>query len=380
MSEERKAVAVFGSIINAQASGVSDALLRGIAAAKLDEFKAVVKNMLDYNDDIVTLTKEGTITQVKTSVWNAIVNQTKDLIDAWKAGLGLQMGTAFMGLKETYTGLPRLLSGYKQHQLEASIFPMLDRYFRSTYTPMVPSSKLAFQMLMEGQISRKEFNQFSLEEGWATKWHDKLYEVYNRDPNIFLAFTMFKRGLITEAKMQQLFRISGYDASYDSVLYNALHRRPTFRELTVLAEYTPLSDLWVSEVMRAQGYLDTDINYILPAIRMRPLREEVRSVVGRYLWEYQIGRITRTDLEKYLKALGLLPKEVELNMKWGDLRYADELIDEELAIIEARVQAGDPALQTTDDIFTALADLGILDEKANLMAELWYYQYVYTPP
>jgi len=371
------------SIISAQAGGVSDAVLRALAATKLDDFKGALGSYLDYNDDKCELARTSlTPTQLKnlkTSIWNNLVEQGKFLIDGWKAGLGLQMGTAFMSLIETYRGYPQLLSMFLAEKLDASIRPKLEAYWLSTYTPNLPSSTLAFQMLMEGQISRTEFNQYCSYEGWSSSWYDKLYEVYNRDPDEYMAFAMYKRGLITEAKMKQCFRIRGYDAQYDSVLYQVLHRRPSFRELMTLADYVPLSELWLSEVLRSNGYTDTDLNFIIPALRMRPLREEIRSVVGRYLWEYQIGRIDRDTLKANLTKLGLLPKELELNLLWADLRFADELLDEKLEIIEARVDAGDPALDTQEEIKDAIVALGVREEKANLMAELWYYKYIYTP-
>jgi len=372
------------SIISAQAGGVSDALLRALAASKLDEFKGAIKTYLDWYDDKCELARTSLtpaqLKTLKTSIWNNIVNDGAFLIDAWKAGLGLQMGTAFMGLVETYRGYPQLLSMFLTEKLDASIRPKIEAYWLSTYTPNYPSSSLAFHLLMEGQISRAEFNRYCSYEGWSTTFHDKLYEVYNRDPDEYMAFSMFKRGLITEAKMKSLFRIRGYDASYDTALYQVLHRRPSFRELTSLSDFVPLPDMWISEVLRANGYLETDINYITTAIRLRPLREETRSVIGRYLWEYQIGRLDRETLKKNLTPLCQNPKELELNLLWGDLRYADELIDESLDIIEARVQAGDPLVQTTDTIKAEIVALGIAEEKANLMAELWYYQYVYVPP
>jgi len=372
------------SIISAQASGISDAVLRATAGAKLDTMKPAIGNYLNTLDVFCEAgTRAKTIPQLlafKETIWNDLVNQGKWLIDTWKAGLGLQMGTAFMSLAETYYGYPQMLSAYQTEKIDAGIRPLLERYWNAKFVPNVPDTRTAFQMLMEGQISRTDFNMYAQMEGWSAEWQPKLYEILNREPNEYLAFSMYKRGLITKSLMELCFQIRGYDKFWWTALYNALHRRPSFRELLNLADYVPLPEIWVSEVLRSNGYTDTDILYLIPLLRMRPLREEIRSVVGRYLWEYQIGRLDRDTLKANLTKLGILPKELELNLLWADLRYADELLDEELAIIEARVQYGDPTLQTQDDIFEAIVTLGVLEEKANLMAELWYYKYVYVPP
>jgi len=372
------------SIVSAQASGVSDALLRGIASTKLDDFKKALSTYLEWMD---TLAKASTtkdtdkgLDELRDTVESWLLVDGKTLVDHWKAGLGLQMGTAFMGLTETYTGYPQLLGMFKQAQLNASVRPRLDRYYLKTYTPNAPDSQTAFRMHMEGKLSRAEFNQYCSWEGWGSSWHDKLYALFDREPDEYTAFLMFKRGLISESKMKECFRIRGYDAIWDTALYQCLHRLPSFRELTNLADYVPLNEMWLAQTLRAIGYRETDIPYLQEALRLRPLREEVRSVLGRYLWRYQIGRLSREDLQKNLKAIGVTGKELELNMLWGDLRYQDELIDEALEIIEARVDAGDPDLDTQDKIKTAVMDIGILEEKANLISELWYYKYVYTPP
>jgi len=371
-----KGVSVY-SIVSAQAGGISDALLRATAGGKLDDWKKKVDDALVWNIKELEKIPKRDLEGAMGIVYTSLIDGTKLLIDAWKAGLGLQMGTAFMGLEETHMGFPQLLSMYKIEQLEALVRPRLARYWQSKYTPNVPNPLMAFRMVMEGDISRKEFNEYCLEDGWDKAWHDKLYNIFDRDPNEVMAFSMFKRQLITEDEMKRCFSIRGYDASWHTALYQALHRRPTFRELTSLSDFVVLPDLWVREVLRAGGYTDGDINYIASAIAKRPLREEVRSVVGRYLWERQIGRIDKDTLTAQLKKLGLLPLEIELNVLWGELRYQDELIDEKLAVLEERCKQGD--ITDEQDALDLVLELGILEEKANLIANLWRWKYNLTP-
>jgi hypothetical protein len=378
-AEKSKGASIY-SIVSAQAGGVSDAFLRVTAGQKLDTFKEAVDPYLKISEDLAVNSVKWTLKQAYENARAYLVRDSKDLIDSWKAGLGLQVGTAFMGLQETYWGTPQLVSMLVNQRLDVSIRPKLERYFNSLYTPNIPDTRLAFQMLMEGQISRAEFNQNLLELGWSSAWAPKVYEALNREPDIYTAFSMYKRGLITLAQLYADFKVNGYDDTWHAKLVQALHRRPSFRELTALSDFYVMPDLWVTEVLRANGYSDGDILYILPALQLRPLREEVRSVVGRYLWQYQIGRITLAELTTGLKALKLLPKEIELDVLWAELRYADQLIDDQLEILEARVQYGDPDMQTEDEIFAELVALGICEERSNLLAELWYYKYVYVPP
>jgi len=376
--EKAKTTQQIASIIRSQAGHISSAVFKSTFGAQLDSFSLVVDDRLKYVlnlcDTVKVQAKTDKLDPIHTLIWNRVKNDSLDLLGEWKAGIGLDVGTALMGLDESYRATPVLLDMLTNMVVNLAVRPHLERYFSEFYQPSYPNVTTAFRMLMEGQIDRATFNKVCLRHGWSTAWHDRLYEIYNKDPSSYMAFLMYKRGLIAEAKMKQCFRIDGYDESWDRALYQVLHRRPTFRELTSLADFVPLTDIWVSEVLRAQGYLDTDIQYILQAIKMRPLREEIRSVVGRYCWEFQIGRITRDAFEDALEDLGLLPKERELWLLWGDLRYADELIDEQVEIIKLRVQKGD--ITTKEEVIEELKTLGFVEEKANLMAEDMYWRWM----
>jgi hypothetical protein len=364
------------TIVSAQAGGVSDALMRALAGQKLDDFKASIETLIDWSKDTAEASLKWTTKQAYENVRASIVRDQKTLMDTWKAGLGLQMGTAFMGLQETYFATPHMVNMLIHSRLDNSVRPKLERYYNSVYAPNIPDTYTAFQLERHLQISKAEYVAYAKENGWSDSLANKLYEVYNTNPDIFFGFSMFKRGLLDEAELKGVFSVNGWDATWFDTLYEALHRRPTFREMTNLADFVPLPDTWITEVLRANGYLDTDIQYILPALRMRPLREETRSVVGRYLWEHQLGRITTDELTSALKLLGLLPKEITLNVLWAELRYADELLDRSENVIEQRVKYGD--IITQEAIKTELVNLGRSEEMANVLAELWYWEYIAT--
>jgi len=384
--KEIKSASIY-SIVNAQAGGVASAVMSALFGTKLDDYKSVIIDDLKRYSAITTIAKALNISSSTSSlyslVYSNLVNDGRYLLDAWKAGVGLESGTALMSLIESYSGYPNLLRSFVGGYMEEGILPWMERHWRAEFRPSIPNSRMAFQMVMEGKLSRAEFNSVCKWEGWSDTYFDKLYAVYDRDPSETMAFSMFKRGIISKDTMFRCFKIRGYDDGWHNQVYLALHRRPSYRELMTLSDYVPLDALWVAEVLRAQGYLDTDILKIVPAIEMRPLREEVRSVAGRYCWERQIGRLSSADFKASLEKLGLLPKEITLWLLWGDLRYADELIDEQTEIIKKRVEKGDPDLvkATKEETMTAikaeLTNIGWNEEKSNLMAEFWYWSYVF---
>jgi hypothetical protein len=249
------------------------------------------------------------------------------------------------------------------------------RYYWNSQAPWrLPDPTLAFKMLMEGDINYSEFSQLCLYNGWDSQWHQRIYNVLDTDPDIYMAFSMFVRGYITWEEMVRCFKIAGYDEKWHQKLYQYLQRIPSFYDLTRLADYTPLDPVYIAEVLRGNGFRESDIPRLTTYLMLRPLREEIRSVVGRLIFEYENGRISRDTLESELKNLQLQPKEIELNLLWADKRYYDKLLDWQIDIIEQRVKKGN--ITDKDQIVTELTNIGIRLEIANLMAEKWYWQYL----
>jgi hypothetical protein len=217
-------------------------------------------------------------------------------------------------------------------------------------------------------------NDYFAMNGWPPELHDKLYNVFDRDPDPYTAFCMMKRGYISKIQMFNCFKIAGFDEKWHKPLYQYFEKIPTFYELLRLADYVPIDPTWAAEVLRGNGYKEGDIPRYVTCIVRRPLREEVRSLAGRLLFEYANGRITKETLETEFKSLGMLPEEISLWLKWADKQYFDNVLDLQIDIIEQRIKKGD--ITTKEEAASLLKELGISEEIANLKAEKWYWQYM----
>jgi len=253
------------------------------------------------------------------------------------------------------------------------------RYWNDKARPNIPDERTAFQWLGHKKISRAEYNTAMAELGWSEKSIEAMYDISTTNPGLDFGFSMYKRGLLDLDQLKGIFSVNGYDPAWNTILLSALHRIPTLRELSQMSDYIPMPETYIYSTLQKQGYSDADALQISDYLSKRPLREEVRNVTGRILWDLQLGRIDHDTAESMLADLGILSVERELLLQWGDMRYADELIDEALTVIEQKVKNGHPDFQTEDDIMDAVLALGIGAEKANLIAEKLYYQYVYSP-
>jgi hypothetical protein len=268
-------------------------------------------------------------------------------------------------LTDTVLGIPQSIVKEKARQ-----------YWYKEAPWRIPDPELAFKLYMEGQIARTKMNEYFAMNGWPPELHDKLYNVFDRDPDPYTAFCMNKRGYISKSQMFNCFKIAGFDEKWHKPLYQYFEKIPTFYELLRLADYVPIDPTWAAEVLRANGYKEGDIPRYVTCIVRRPLREEVRSLAGRLLFEYANGRITKETLETELKSLGMLPEEISLWLKWADKQYSDNVLDLQIDIIEQRIKKGD--ITTKEEAASLLKELGISEEIANLKAEKWYWQYMVT--
>lgn len=365
--------------LSAGGQGLQTILLTNLTIDVLNETRKLLEPWLELFSSICESAPKKGLKDVYESVLQNVRSEYSRTIDGWIRGLGAQCGSSLVSLFEAYSGYPQLVTMLVNGRLDVALRQRVSRYFNTVYTPTVPNSRLAFQLLSEGQISRAEFSQFCSEEGWPGAYADKLYAVYDRDPDARTAFSWWKRGFLTADEMKQAFRIEGWDASWDETLEKGFSTLPSPMELMRMADFVELPDLWVREKLRANGLTDSDVNYYAGAIEKRPLREEVRGLTAQIVWERQHGRITAEQVTEELNELPILSLEKTLIAQLAERRYAQELVTEGIGSVEARCVGGDATLNSVTAIKNAIIAFGLLEEKANLIAIDFYYRYVFTP-
>jgi hypothetical protein len=350
-----------------------------LSKMKLDEFRAYMIPYLLEGQNLAWLIKDLMVKGKGAEAINKVLDYLKEwenwLMDAYQAGLGMGLGGGFRGVIDTYLGMNRIRNAVKNAIIIHGITPWIDRYYKTQFTPNIPDTATAFRMHMEGLLSRSEFNYYASMDGWGREWHDKLYELLDRDPDIYMAFSMLKRGLITHDTFIQCLKINGFDLKWHDVLEEWLHRIPSFGELMRIADYVELPDIYVREAMRKNGYTEDSINYLAPAIQLRPLREEVRNLTTTYTYNFYRGYISYDTFTHNITRLGLQTKEKELIDEYARARFNQYAMELKCDIIENKVRK--KILTTIDEIEEALTTIGMNSYIANLLAQKWYYYYIY---
>jgi len=259
--------------------------------------------------------------------------------------------------------------------------------FMSTYQNIlsslferIPHPRDAFNALMRGAIDRKTFDGWVYANEWFDGAADFLYDIYQKQPTAREAFYMWAKGLITIAQRDQLYSASGYDSSWHQKITENNYYVPTVYDLTRIADYVEIDSIWATRILTERGLRDRDKGKILAMLKVRPLRDEIRRQLALWVKRYRYGWVLPTDLEEalqeYLEGGYIQATEKTLIIEEAELNYEDELMEEKIDIYSWYYKT---AVISEEELLQDFLDLGIREEKANLMVELLkaqgYYGY-----
>jgi len=303
----------------------------------------------------------------------------------WEIGSAERLKTIYQDLpseREAFTLL-------KRGKISKTIFEFLMRAegWTSEWRDLMPSAyeriphpRDAFNALMRGAIDRKKFDFWVDANEWQEGMSDFLYHIYARMPSYREAFYMWAKGLITLAQRDSMYMANGFDKEYHQLLTDNNYYIPTVYDLTRIADYVEIDRIWAIKILKERGLRDNDITKIIAMLKIRPLRDEIRRQITLWVKRYRLGWATPTQLEEalqtYLEGGYIQDTEKTLITEEAELNYEDELMEEKIDIYSWYFKT---AVISEEDLLEDFLDLGIREEKANLMVELLkaqgYYGY-----
>jgi len=244
----------------------------------------------------------------------------------------------------------------------------------------IPHPRDAFNAFMRGKITRDDFTKYVEENEWAEGMDTFLYDIYQRLPSAHEAFYMWVKGLITWHKRNELYKANGYDEAYRDVLTANYYYIPTVYDLTRIADFVEVDAIWATKILTERGLRASDISKILKMLKVRPLRDEIRRQIAIWVKRYRYGWATATQLDDalqdYLENGFIQSTEKDFTIQEAELNYEDELMEEKIDIYSWYFKT---AIISEEELLEDFLDLGIREEKANLMVELLkaqgYYGY-----
>jgi len=244
----------------------------------------------------------------------------------------------------------------------------------------IPMPRDAFNALMRGFIDRKQFDTLISMNEWQDGMADFLYEIYLRQPSPHEAFYMWTKNIITLKQRDELYKANGYDSEWHNKMTANYYYVPTVYDLTRIADYVEMDLIWATKILKERGLRDKDISKITAMLKIRPLRDEIRRQIAIWVKRYRYGWVTPTQLEaslqEYLEGGYIQATEKTLTVEEAELNYEDELMTEKIEIYSWYYKT---AVISEEELLEDFLDLGIREEKANLMVEVLkaqgYYGY-----
>lgn len=234
----------------------------------------------------------------------------------------------------------------------------------------IPHPKDAFNAFMRGKIDRKAFDKWVAANEWFEGGSDFLYDIYTRLPSIREAFYMWAKGIIDTNQRDQLYLANGYDEGWHSKLTENEYYIPTVYDLTRIADFVEIDSIWATKILKERGVRDRDITKILAMLKIRPLRDEIRRQIALWVYRYRYGWASAEELEAalqdYLDGGFIQSTEKEFTIQEAELNYENELMYEKIQIYSWYFKT---AVISEEELLQDFLDLGIREEKANLMVE-----------
>jgi hypothetical protein len=293
----------------------------------------------------------------------------------WEEGSADRLLSIFQDLPEANQAFKMWKRGAINTSKLSKMF-FADGYMPEWHEPLkrmferIPHPKDAFNAFMRGKIDKKAFDKWVAANEWYEGGSDFLYDIYTRLPSIREAFYMWAKGIIDTTQRDQLYLAAGYDKEWHSKLTENEYYIPTVYDLTRIADFVEIDSIWATKILKERGVRDRDITKILAMLKIRPLRDEIRRQIALWVYRYRMGWASAVQLEaalqEYLDGGFIQSTEKDFTIQEAELNYEDELMYEKIQIYSWYFKT---AVISEEDLLQDFLDLGIREEKANLMVE-----------
>ena len=355
---------------------IQDVLMKLIQRSRVYDLKGALPLMIEAGLDVAREQAYAGPTGDIRALKDDIKRLRGGLYDNWAAGIMQGMGAAYSSAMDSFINSGQLVYAAKTLAYHTAITPRMRRHWNEEFTPMVPGGGMAWVLYRRGSFTESQYFRHMAWDGWARDQAELVQAAMEHLPNPREAFYLWAKGLIPEETRNRLYFAGGFNSEWHSIMTDNYYYTPTIYDLTRMADYIELDQIWALDMMKKRGVRDRDRAKIWEMLELRPVRDEVRSLTFKWAWRYKFGRCSMDKLSDELLDLKIRPKEKELLLKKAQMDYEDELIDEWIEILRWRFRT---ALISEDEFMKGLIDLGIRDEKANLIVELekakGYYGY-----
>jgi len=364
----------FGAKVAMQA--IQDIASNAMVAGDIDALKDHLEDALSAG--FTTASYQAAQGPTGNAAWlkDWIIHFQKGLYDNWKAGVWKGVGGAYSSAMDNLLNVGQLIYAYKTLMYHTAITPRMRRHWNMQFTPMEPDTGMAYILYRRGQYNYAQFVTHAMYDGWPKASADLLLAAMELLPSPREAFYLWKKDLITRDARDQLYTAAGLDSRWHGIYTDNWYWTPSVYDLTRMADYVEMDQIWVTKQLRRSGVRDSDIPKIWEMLERRTVNYEINGLTAKWVWRMRFGRATLEDLEEAFIDLGVRRKKRELLLEKAQLDYEDELVDEWVEILQWRFRT---AVITEKQFLEGLLDLGIREEKANLIVELekakGYYGY-----
>ncbi|MBA7652695.1 hypothetical protein ES703_60534 [subsurface metagenome] len=205
----------------------------GMKALQVDDIDLIKKNIsgfLTTGLGAADAAKKGGDTGDIANLKETIEKLYGGLYDNWKAGIWKGVGAAYSSAMDNFMNVGQLVYAYKTLAYHTAITPRMRRWWNKIYTPTIPDTATAYNLMLRGKITDKQFDTYASYDGWDKKNVGLIKEAWKTIPNTRAAFQLQARGVIDWKEYIALLKANAWPDGWEKKIYQLFEALPSPRE------------------------------------------------------------------------------------------------------------------------------------------------------
>jgi len=231
---------------------------------------------------------------------------------------------------------------------ERAVETPLGYWANRTFRPRIPSEGDLMTFYKLSLMNKTRFKELMSYHGYNDEFLDWYEYAAWELPRFDQVFTAYLRGAIPEADYRRWLDIlnirttprPGFTVPDVKVFEEAYYRLPSMFMMVYAVETGALGIPLVKRMLKESGLHPRYVDVMAEALYRRALRSDIESIKHMLVAQYAKGRLTKDELVRKAKELGLLEEEYKMLLERAHEQYEDTLAKDYLDYYKELLKRG----------------------------------------
>ena len=151
-------------------------------------------------------------------------------------------------------GVGNIIHRFNDIRQEKAVYKPIEYYFNSVWQPEIPNTQDLINMVVKEKMSLDDFKQYMLQQGFAEKWSQLIWDAHFNAPDLNDVLTAWRRGIIDENRVDELMILIDLDPRFKNIFDTRKYRDPSMQETRLMFETGAISANDVPNYVHRLGF------------------------------------------------------------------------------------------------------------------------------